>query len=289
MLLTLTAISLRAMLARNKAGKAKLDLLDLPQFTRQDLGLHGLNMSTELLTGVSRDKLEKLRERSDKAGCACLLLIESEAQAIGDASEPIAAASIERLGRVIQAGHILGCNAVALRIAADDDPATFQRTADRLRKAVQKAERLELNVLISPTEGLTATPERVTDLIKKVGGFRVGTLPDFQAAAAVPDPVGYLRRLTPYAAVVSASTLKFTADKSAETPAGEPEADPLWKHQPYDLEPLVSAILSVGYDGTLAIDYRGTGDAKLGVMRSRQALERLLEGEPAPADEDEDE
>ena len=62
-----------------------------------------------------------------------------------------------------------------------------------------------------------------------------------------------------------------------------------FQHEPYELEPLVGAILSVGYDGTLAVDYRGTGDAKIGIMRSREALERLLEGEPAPAEDEEDE
>jgi sugar phosphate isomerase/epimerase len=280
MLLTLTAISLRAMLARGKAGKPKLDLLDLPQYTREELGLHGLNISSELLAGVSRDRLERLRERADKAGCACLLLIESEPQAFGEAAEASGAAAVERLQRVIQAGHLLGCNAVALRISAPDDASAFQRTAERMRKAVERAERLELNVLIAPQAGLTATPERVTELIKKVGGFRVGTFPDFQAAAAVADPVSYLRRLTPYASVVSASTLKFVPEKGKEG---------AFRHDPYELAPLVAAILSVGYDGTLAIEYRGTGDAKIGIMRSREALERLLEGEPAPAEEEEDE
>jgi sugar phosphate isomerase/epimerase len=281
MLLTLTAISLRSMLSRGKSGKAKLDLLDLPQYTREELGLHGLNVSTELLAGVSRDRLERLRERSDKAGCACLLLIESDAHAFGDAGEAVGAAAIERLQKVIQAGHILGCNAVAVKIAAADEAPVFQRCAERLRKGVERAERLELNVLISPQPGLTATPERVTELIKKVGGFRVGTFPDFQAAAAAADPVAYLRRLTPYASVVSASTVKFVAEKGG--------AEGEVKHDSYDLEPLVSAILSVGYDGTLAVEYRGTGDAKIGIMRSREALERLLQGEPAPADEEEDE
>jgi len=284
MLLTLSAISLRAMLARGKSGKPKLDLLDLPQYTRQELGLHGLNVSTDLLAGVSRETLERLRERADKAGCACLLLIEAEPQPFGDPSESAGAAAVERLHKVIQAAHILGCNAAAVKIQAVDDPTVVQRCAERLRKGVERAERLELNVLVSPHEGLTKTPERVTELIKKVGGFRVGTFPDFQAAAASPDPVSYLRRLTPYASVVSASTVKFVPEKGSESAdAGA------YKHQPYDLEPLVAAILSVGYDGTLAIEYRGTGDAKMGVMRSRQALERLLEGEPAPADEDEDE
>jgi Xylose isomerase-like TIM barrel len=277
MLLTLSAISLRAMLVKNKAGKSKMDLLDLPQYTRDELGLHGLNLSTELLTGVSRERLERLRERSDKAGCACLLLIESEAQPFGDAAEAAAAGAVERMQRVIQAGHILGCSAVAVKAAGADETGVFQRTAERLRKAVERAERLELNVLLSPREGLTATPERITELIKKVGGFRVGTFPDFQAAAASGDPVAYLRRLTPYASVVSASTVKFVPEKGKESDS--PDA-PV-KHQPYSLETMAEAILSVGYDGTLAIDYRGTGDAKLGVIRSRIALERLIHGDEA--------
>lgn len=284
MLLTLTAISLRSMLARGKTGKAKLDLMDLPVYTRQELGLHGLNLSTELLTGMSRENLEKLRERADKAGCACLLLIETEAQGFGDSSEAIAAAAVDRLQKVIQASHLLGCNAVAVKALGPDDHDTFARSADRLRKAVERAERLELNVLLSPHTGLTSAPERVTELIKKVGGFRVGTFPDFQAAAESADPVGYLRRLTPYASVVSASTVKFAAEKGAK---GDDETAPV-KHSAYDLEPLVKAILSVGYDGTLAVEFRGTGDAKLGVLRSRRALERFLDGEPASiGDEDE--
>jgi sugar phosphate isomerase/epimerase len=271
MLLTLTAISLRSALGRGRSGdkKPKLDLLDLPQFTRNELGLHGLNISSELLTGLTRDRVERLRERSDKAGCACLLLIESDAQPLGAAGEDVGGAAVERLQRVVQAAHVLGCSALALKAQGHDDPACFQRTIDRLRKVVEKAERLELNVLISPTDGLTATPERITELIKKVGGFRVGTFPDFQAAAASPDPVAYLRRLTPYAAVVSASTVKFTGEKDADP------ADP-GPHAPYALEPLVESILSVGYDGTLAVEYRGTGDAKMGIVRSRVALERLL-------------
>jgi sugar phosphate isomerase/epimerase len=276
MLLTLTAGCLRSFLSKVKAGKAKLDLFDLPQFTREELGLHGINLCTDMLVGQPREALERFRERADKASCACLLLVESEAQPFGDASDGTGTAVTERLIKVVQAGHLLGCSAVAVRIASKDDPANFQRAAERLRKAVDRAEKLEMNVLVTPNDGLTATPERVTELLKKVGGFRVGTYPDFQAAAAYSDPIGYLRRLTPYASVVCAATVKF-----------KEEGESL-QHSPYDLKPLVDAILSVGYDGTLAIDYRGTGDAKLGIIRSREALERLLVVQPkAPREEEE--
>lgn len=280
MLLTLSAVSLRSMLAKGRGGRAKLELLDLPRFTREELGLHGLNLSTDLLTGISRDLLEKLRERADKAGCACLLLIESEPQPFGSTTEATAAGAVERLHRVIQAASLLGCNAVAVRSTGDDTPEAFARTADRLRKTVDRAEKMELNLLIAPHTGLTQSPERITELIKKIGGFRVGTFPDFQSAAASSDPTNYLRRLTPYASVVAATTVKFAGGK------GEEEADVPVKHQPYDLEPLVNAILSVGYDGTLGIDYRGTGDAKVGVLRSRAALESLLDVEDLPEAEE---
>jgi sugar phosphate isomerase/epimerase len=297
MLLTLSAICLRSLLTPGRTGKTKLDLLDLPRLAREELGLHGLNISTSLLAGVTRDMLDRLRERADKAGCACLLLVESDPQPFGSPSEAAGAGAIERLQRVIQAGHYLGCSCVAVKVGCDSTtPEAFQRTVDRLRKAVERADRLELNVLLSPTDGLTHTPERLTDLLKKVGGFRVGTFPDFQAAAASPDPVAYMRRLTPYAAAICAATLKFTEDKpqaakegarprktkaaaavSAVATGSPPE---IVHHTAYDIESLVKAVVSVGYDGTLAVEYRGTGDAKVGVIRSRELLERLLAIDP---------
>jgi hypothetical protein len=272
MLLTLSASCLRSLLTPGRTGKIKLDLLDLPRFAREDLGMHGLNISTALLAGVGRDTLDRLRDRADKAGCAVLLLVEAEAQPFGHASDSVGAAAVDRLTRVIQAGHFLGCSCVAVKIAAPGggEVQAFERTADRLRQAMQRAERLEVNILISPTDGLTQQPEKVTELIKKIGGFRVGTFPDFQTAAATPNAVVYLRRLTPYAACVSASTMKFIEEKG----------DGIWRHSAYDLDSMVKAVLSVGYDGTLAVDYRGTGDARLGVVRSREALERLLTVDP---------
>jgi hypothetical protein len=326
MLLTLTANSLRSMLKPGRTGRVKLPLLDLPDFARQSLGLHGLNLSTDLLAGLDRSAYEEIRERADKAACACLLLIEPEPQAFGDRSDAKGEAAIERTRRVIQAGHLLGCNAVAVSCLGPDTQEAFDLTVERLQEVVGRAEKLELNILISPREGLTSTPERITELIKKVGGFRVGTFPDLQTAAQAPDPVAYLRRLTPYAPVISASTVEFvpeapvlpTERKGTKSSAASGEAaaaggtltidevelaqKPIaagsgstdgaaagqeapgaantpMRHRPYDLVPLIRAIASVGFDGTLALDYRGGGDARLGLIRSRRAIEAALAAE----------
>jgi sugar phosphate isomerase/epimerase len=276
MLLTLTASSLGTLLGQRRSGRSGLSLLDLPAFTKQTLGLHGLNLTTSMLAGVERAGLETLRERADKAGCACLLLIEPEPQALADSKPGVSERAAERIIKVVKAAHLLGCNAAAVSVAGAEGEAVLTRTAERLRQIMGQAELMELNLLVAPHAGLTATPERVTELLKKVGGFRIGTFPDFQAAAASPDPTAYLRRLTPYASVVSASTVEFVTPGSGTTPE---EAEAPVEHKPYDLRPLVAAITSVGYDGTLAVEYRGGGDPTVGVLRSRAALEAAIEQE----------
>ena len=148
------------------------------------------------------------------------------------------------------------------------------------------AEKRELNVLISPTEGLTEDPDRVAELIKRVGGFRIGTYPDFETASKSKDPIAYLRRLAPYAWAVNASTIEFVdlAEEAGLEESGneDDELDALAEllaapeHVTYDLDAMVQAIAAVGYDGTLAVDYRGDAGT-LGIRQGCEALEAALE------------
>jgi len=387
MLLTLNASCLRSQLVPAAGSAPALALSDLPQYTREVLGLGGLNLTTDLLVGADRRKLEQLRERADRAGCPCLLLIEAEPQKLSATDPATAEAVIGRMLRVIEAAQILSCTAAALRITADDSDAALQVVWPRLRKIVDRAERLELNLLVSPMKGLTAKAERVTDMIKKVGGFRIGTLPDFQFAfestGSIEGAVTFLRRITPYASVVMASTTDFVdpspdaaplkppakrpkpdddddddlekvlkkaarsaapPDEPAETPAkgkkkgkdaakpadapksgkakaegkapkaeappapeaeeddgeieelddasledliadifkgeGEeppPPQEPLPVHKAYDLFKMVHAVASVGFDSTIAVDYRGGGDVTLGIRKSQRVLRAALD------------
>ncbi len=405
MLLTLHTNSVRSLL-RPSRGQPTLDLVDLPRKAREEFGLYGLNLTTDLLAGAFRARLEKLREAADKSGCACLVLIEQDPLALADANDDKALAALERIERVIRGAQLLGCNSIAFKIAGKADDDTLERAVEHLKEAAEKADRGEINLLISPMDGLTGEPERVTSIIKKVGGFRVGTFPDFEVASKAADPVTYLRRLTPYASAVCAATIEFIetadtappalppepvkktksksprlsrvvptlvegvpvevtpADREAEEAKAQAEAeaqaeakrskpkskakvDPLaaladalelpaskgrrskakasaappperkseededareeeelkklgeelgmmgeegWseleamlenvppppEHRPYSIDKLVAAVVSVGYDGTLAIDYRGKGDITSGILNSRSALDAAM-------------
>jgi len=276
MLLTLNTNSI----ARSSPGQAapELELLDIPRYAADELGLNGLTVTTNLLAGVSRDRMERLRERADKVGCACLVLVDDSSLDLGSMSDDEGDGAIERARRVIEAARLLGCNAAAVVIDSSDDEDSFDLAVERLRITVEHAESVELNLLIRPREGLTGSPERITELIKKVGRFRLMTLPDFECASGTDDPAQYLRRLTPYAGAVTASTISF-----ATTPETDPDPAVLdeilsgqVEHTGYALGPMLEAIRSVGFDGPLGIDYRGPGDVTLGLLMSRGAIESAL-------------
>lgn len=250
------------MMRQPRPGSAKpLQLTDLPRFTREHLNLFGLNIATSMLVGADYERLDQLREAADKASCPCLVLIESEPQPLAEDDEERADASVQRLIRVAKAAHRLGCNAAAVAVSGPDTEDALASAADRLRQALQAADRLEVNLLLMSHPGLTSKPDRLTDLIKKVGGFRIGTLPDFQVASQAEDPAYFLRRLTPYASGVSAASVGFTREKSGG-----------YVHEGYDLVQYAKVVASVGYTGTLAIDYRGTGDPVEGIERTRDIL-----------------
>lgn len=278
MLLTLCVRSIRSLIQDSQNPMA---LGDVPAFVRNSLGLHGLSLSADVLKGATRSDLEALRDRADKVACSCLLLEEPDPLPFSSVDETKAEMAVDRTHRVLRAAQILGCNSAAVRIDSPDNEDAADRVIENVRQAVDFAERLEVNLLIAPHRGLTEKAEKVTDLLKRIGGFRIGTLPDFGAAAASPDPVTYLRRLTPYASVVFATTREFDSLEVTPTEEVLDVEDLLVEHVPvhtaYGLGPMVEAVISVGFDITLSINYEGSGDPVLGSLASRAALENAIE------------
>jgi sugar phosphate isomerase/epimerase len=290
MMFSLNVNSIRDVLKRK--GKRAVAVVDLPRYTHEHLGLRALNLTTDLLKGMGQSDLERIRDNGDKCGCTCLMLAEPDAIALADPKESVGEKGIDRMTRVIKAASLLGCNAVSLSIKAKDSEQTFDLAVERMRQILEVADKIDINVLISPMAGLTSDAERVTQMVKAIGGFRIGTNPDFAAAAATGDPVSYLRKLTPYATVVNASTMGFEEPEpdaealekaegltgldalAAELEAMSDDLPPV--HTGYDLDPLVGAIKAVGFDGNIALDYRGGGDGTLGVLQSRDAIESAL-------------
>ncbi len=264
MLLTLAARSLRKLVAADDGGS--LSMLEVPDFSIRQLQLRGMNVPSSMLTGWSLEDLDRLRDCGDKAGCPCLVLIEDTPLSFAASDPAVIDASAERVARLAVAANRLGCNALAVRCEAADTDEAFDRTAGELKTVMPAVERLELNLLIAPHKGLTAKPDRLTDLLKRIGGFRIGSLPDFGHAAASGDLVDALRKLAPYAGAVHATVEGF--DKKGS-------------HLHFDLAKGVAAIRSVGFLNTLAIDYIGNGDAVANIEQARTILQQAIDADNA--------
>ncbi len=263
MLLTLSTRSLLPLCDPGK-GENGLPLMDLPEFAISQLQLRGLSVPTSMLAGWSMPELDRLRDRADKAACPCLVLIEDKPLLIGDPDEEAADTVTDRVRMLAVAANRLGCNALGLMIAAKDDDDHFDRVVERIRAIMPDIERHELNVLLLPTDGLTFEPDRLAELIKRIGGFRIGSLPTFQHAARTGNAVETLRKLAPYAGAVLATITGFNQSG---------------QHRDYDLKELVHAIRSVGFLNTLAIDYTGKKDSVAVIEQARTILQDALDTE----------
>lgn len=270
MLLTLCAGSLRSRMGKpaGKGAGGGMSMLDVPAFVVKELQLHGLNLPASMLAGWSPADLDRLRDAADKAACPCLVLLEDTPRPLGSTDDAEREAAAARIQRLAFAANRLGCNAIALKIDAPDTETAFDLAADQIRTILPSIERLELNVLLTPHQGLTAATERLTSLIKRIGGFRIGSLPSFGAAAAAGggDPIEGLRKLAPYAGAIHATIEGFNKKGV---------------HKSWDLAACVSAIRSVGFLNTLAIDYTGDGDPVSGIEKARDVLQAAIDKEAA--------
>ncbi|MHC4976657.1 MAG: sugar phosphate isomerase/epimerase family protein [Planctomycetota bacterium] len=228
--------------------------------------LRGMVVPTEFLKGSEVADLDTFRADNDKGGCPALALQEISGLRLASRDKSVASSAMDRLERVLIAAQRLGCGSVGFSIESADTDEYFDLSVERLKQCATRAERLELNLLLKPHRGITEKPERVVEIIKRVGGFRLGVLPDFADATLTSDPFAYMKMLAPYAPIVLASTGDFDAKG---------------KHTSYDLAPLCDALKIIGYNAGICVVYRGEGDTDEGVEYSGKVLaDQLIEEDP---------
>lgn len=257
MLLTLTASSLQ----HYRRAKKPLELMSIPDFVAEELGLRGLSMNASLLRGLSAVDLEKLRDRADRARCPLLVLLEEADQDF--VSDVGIVAALDRVAKLGLAASKLGCPSVAIRCSGITEE-NADRAAANIKRTMSRLDRYEVHLLLRPGSGITADAGRLAELIKRVGGFRIGSLPSFAAAAGTGDPGAALRRLAPYAQAVEATIKSFGKTGT---------------HDGWDLDACMQAIRSVGYQNTVGIDYIGKADPVKAITQARDLLAAAIEAE----------
>lgn len=258
MLLTLAVDALRDQL--KSVGKGSLAPFDVPDYVVSEFELRGLHVSTGLFAGWNLGDLDRFRDRCDKAGCPCLVLTESAPLKLADHDGMVADAAADRVAKMLKVAHRLGCASITIRVDDPGDQDAFEVACDHLRDIVRQAERAEINLLVGQCAGLAPTAQALTDLVRKVGGFRIGSFPTFAGAHESGDPAEFLRQVAPYATAISAS--------------GELDAASIVR--------CVEAICAVGFDGTLAIDPAPGKDVAKRIQKAKEIIgAALLEAQDA--------
>ena len=262
LLLSLTTGSIRSLL--DPKADPPRTLHDAPSYACGEFGLRGLSVEADMLAGWSVADLELMRNRADQAGCPCLVLIDRTPLLVAEAVEDTRTDAAARLGRLAQGASRLGCNSVAVEIAVPTgDEDALERAIDTMQGVMTAVERLELNLLLAPSSGMTASAEGLSDLIKRVGGFRIGALPTYGDPVSSDDPIAQMRHLAPYAGAVHVRVEGFNK-KGA--------------HTGLDLAAGVAAAKAVGYQSNIAIDYVGASPAK-DLPRAVEVLQAAVEAE----------
>jgi len=253
--------------------------MDVPDYAINSLQLRGLNINAHQLSGWGFDDLDALSDRADKAACPCLVLVEEEPLAFGDDDPKIQEGVHERIRRLAVAANRLGCNALAVRCAVGhdqeglidacaehlkEDEERLDACAEHLKEIMASIEHLDLNLLVSPHEGLTNDPERLTDLIKRIGGFRIGAMPIYGRGTNEAVELDHLRKLAPYAGAIQLCVQQFNRNSN---------------HKGLDLAAAIETIRKVGYVNTVTIDYVGEGDPSRDIELARVELQGAIDAE----------
>lgn len=261
-------------LANLAAGRNRPELHDLPRLAIEEFQLRGLTLRASLLTGRTGRDLDRLRDAADKVACPCLTLIDDVELDLASADPEVGSQAMDRLHRLAVVASRLGCSGLGIscRAAAGAD---LDALAVAVRRGLQSIEKHELNLLLAPSvkDGALVQVEAMTDLIRRVGGFRIGCMPGFAHAARSADAEATLRRLAPYSTVILAE-LDAVFGTSAKI------ADAAWTR----LGEFVAAIRAVNFSSTLALSSRAK-DAPNRIRLAREHLEGALAAVP-DADEE---
>jgi sugar phosphate isomerase/epimerase len=265
----LVTASVAAFRSRIESPDDPLEMVDMPRFAVSELGVRGLSIPASMLTGLDATALERIRDEADRARCPTLLLYEEAGFDLGTTDAATRAAAIDRIGRLARAASMLGCANLGIACSGANDEVRFDLAAVALREVMRKIDRHDVNLLLGNHPGLTEDPDRLTELIKKVGGFRIGSLPDFRTAHDSGDYAGNLRRLAPYA-----GTIMATVGASAR---GRKPAAASKDKTPFDVVEGLRSVLAVGYQHAISLDHAGGKHAAAAIIAARELLEEGLE------------
>jgi sugar phosphate isomerase/epimerase len=129
---------------------------------------------------ASPDFFKDLKKRADDQRVRSLLIMCDGEGALGDPDEERRKQAVENHRKWIEAARILGCHSIRVNAQSDGSyEEQMKLAADGLRRLTENAAGYGLNVIVENHGGLSSNGEWLAGVMKAVGHYRCGTLPDF--------------------------------------------------------------------------------------------------------------
>jgi len=244
----------------------KMDNLDFARVAREEYGCEGLEYVNQFWKDKATDQtyLKELKKRSSDYGLTNVLIMCDGEGELGNPDEAKRKQAVENHYKWVDAAKFLGCHSI--RVNAYSTGTWEQQrdlAADGLARLTEYGSKMKINIIVENHGGLSSNGKWLTEVMKKVGNKRCGTLPDF-GNFRLGNNQEYDRYLgvtemMPFAKGVSAKSHDFD-DKGDETHT--------------DYYRMMKIVGDAGYTGFVGIEYEGS---KLSEADGIKATKKLLE------------
>jgi L-ribulose-5-phosphate 3-epimerase len=241
----------------------EFDHLDFAQIARRDHGLDAIEYVNTFFKDRARDAayLAEMNRRAADAGVVQHLIMIDGEGALGDPDATRRARAVDNHRPWLDAARTLGCTTIRVNAQSDGPPDERERlAADGLRRLVEIAAPMNLNVIVENHGGLSSRGDWLVRVMRRVDHPRIGTLPDFGNFYEYDRYTG-VADMMPFAKAVSAKSHAFDSDGN-ETRT--------------DYVRMLRIVRDAGFTGWVGIEYEGEAmPERDGIAKTLQLLQRV--------------
>jgi sugar phosphate isomerase/epimerase len=222
----------------------ELTLLDIPEYFADRYKLHNLEFWSLHFESLSKAYLESLRKQIEQSRSRLINIQFDGSQLEGqqrqqynlaDLDEGRRSQSIVLVKKWIDVAVAVGSPAVRANAGKGSPQAAIQSLKEINGYAIQKGIRL----LVENHFGVETDPDDHIRIIKQVGPENCHTLPDFGNYPPELDRYSSLKKIMPYAYLVSAKVIDF---------------DQNWRHTSFDFDRCMQIAEASGFRGIYSVE-----------------------------------
>jgi L-ribulose-5-phosphate 3-epimerase len=242
----------------------------------KSVGIDAIEYVNQFFKDKAKDAafLREMNTRAQSEGVTQVLIMCDGEGNLGDPDAAKRQTAVENHYKWVEAAKVLGCHTIRVNgYSSGTADEQMKLVADGMRKLVEFADRLGINVVIENHGGLSSNAKWLVQTIKMVAHPRAGTLPDF-GNFRISGP----GRGNPYAKVESYDSYVGVAEMMplAKGVSVKPRVwDFNGNSSTIDLRRMMKIVVDAGYKGHCGIEYGPEGKELEGIRELRQELEAV--------------